>query len=235
MIKQPDKLKRTGDGPDRVYRALRNIIVEQSLAVGARLPEDIVATRFGVSRTVVRSAIARLVADGLVERPYNQVARVASPTQEDADDLTSVRLEIETNIVDRLVGSLSAKQAAKLRAHIRLERSPAANRADMVRLSGEFHIMLAVATGSKILERYMIDIIARSSLVFTAQTTANALCCSPREHTEIVDAIVKGDAATARTRLQKHLHDVSDRSRPRPGPIENFADLPAKLIKPLRL
>jgi DNA-binding GntR family transcriptional regulator len=176
------KLKRAGDGPDRVYKALRDIIVEQTLALGARLPEDAVATRFGVSRTVVRAAIARLVADGLVERPRNQVARVASPTREEADDLMAVRAELEASIVARLAKDVTAKQLEKLRAHVREEEGALKDRGRAVRLSGEFHVLLAAATGSKLFERYMVDIIARSSLVFTAQTTTNALCCSPREH-----------------------------------------------------
>ena len=233
VVKQLVKTKRAGDGPDRVYKALRSIIVEQTLAIGARLPEDAVATRFGVSRTVVRAALSRLVSEQLVERPYNQVARVASPTQAEADDLSSVRLIIETNIVVRLACSLPAKQAAKLRAHIRGEQAALHDRARAVRMSGEFHILLAQSTGSKILERYMIDIIARSSLVFTAQTTVNALCCSPSEHAEIVDAIVKGDQNAADARMRKHLRDFADRSRQRPGPAENFSDLPIDAIKPL--
>lgn len=231
MAKQ--KLKRAGDGPDRVYKALRDIIVEQTLAVGARLPEDAVATRFGVSRTVVRAAIARLVADGLVERPRNQVARVASPTREEADDLMAVRAELEASIVARLVGTATKKQLDKLRTHIREEEAALQDRGKAVRLSGEFHVLLASATGSKLFERYMVDIIARSSLVFTAQTTMNALCCSPREHSEILDAIARGDAVAAKARMRKHLDDCADRSRQRFGPAENFADLPPNAIKPL--
>jgi DNA-binding GntR family transcriptional regulator len=196
------KLKRAGDGPDRVYKALRDIIVEQTLALGARLPEDAVATRFGVSRTVVRAAIARLVADGLVERPRNQVARVASPTREEADDLMAVRAELEASIVARLAKDVTAKQLEKLRAHVREEEGALKDRGRAVRLSGEFHVLLAAATGSKLFERYMVDIIARSSLVFTAQTTTNALCCSPREHAEIIDAIEKRDVAKAQARMR---------------------------------
>lgn len=227
------KLKRAGDGPDRVYKALRDIIVEQTLALGARLPEDAVATRFGVSRTVVRAAIARLVADGLVERPRNQVARVASPTREEADDLMAVRAELEASIVARLAKDVTTKQIEKLRAHVREEEGALKDRGRAVRLSGEFHVLLAAATGSKLFERYMVDIIARSSLVFTAQTTTNALCCSPREHAEIIDAIEKRDVAKAQARMRKHLDDCADRSRQRFGPAENFADLPASAIRPL--
>ncbi len=231
MVEQ--KLKRAGDGPDRVYKALRAIIVEQTLALGARLPEDAVASRFGVSRTVVRAALTRLVADGLVERPRNQVARVASPTREEADDLMAVRLELETSVVTRLAKAVSSKQVQKLRAHVREEEAASRDRGKAVRLSGEFHVLLAAATGSKLLERYMVDIIARSALVFTAQTTTTALCCSPREHAEIVDAIAKGDVKASTARMRRHLADCADRSRQRFGPADNFADLPASAIKPL--
>ena len=50
------KLKSKAD-PDRaglIYRTLRHAIIEQALEPGAKLPEDAIGERFGVSRTIVR-------------------------------------------------------------------------------------------------------------------------------------------------------------------------------------
>jgi DNA-binding GntR family transcriptional regulator len=68
--------------PDRIsviYRALRHAIIEQALAPGAKLPEDAIGERFGVSRIIVRSALSQLAADGLVELRRNHGASVATP------------------------------------------------------------------------------------------------------------------------------------------------------------
>ena len=53
---------------DRAYTAIVQIILDEQLAVGDRLPaEDKLATMFGMSRTIVREALARLASDGITQ------------------------------------------------------------------------------------------------------------------------------------------------------------------------
>jgi GntR family transcriptional regulator, transcriptional repressor for pyruvate dehydrogenase complex len=54
-------------GPERVYSRILDLILSQALAEGARLPaERVLAEQFEVSRPVVREALTRLAADGIV-------------------------------------------------------------------------------------------------------------------------------------------------------------------------
>jgi GntR family transcriptional regulator, transcriptional repressor for pyruvate dehydrogenase complex len=54
-------------GPERIYGRILNLIISQSLVEGDRLPaERQLAERFTVSRPVVREALMRLAADGIV-------------------------------------------------------------------------------------------------------------------------------------------------------------------------
>ena len=53
---------------DRAYTAIVRIITEEDLAIGDRLPsESRLAETFGMSRTIVREALARLASDGITE------------------------------------------------------------------------------------------------------------------------------------------------------------------------
>ena len=53
---------------DRAYTGIVQIILDEQLAVGDRLPaEDKLATMFGMSRTIVREALARLASDGITQ------------------------------------------------------------------------------------------------------------------------------------------------------------------------
>ena len=49
---------------DTAYHALRQAIIEQALKPGAKLPEDEIGNHFGMSRTLVRAALARLTQIG---------------------------------------------------------------------------------------------------------------------------------------------------------------------------
>ena len=59
-----------------ICRALRRAIIEQALEPGAKLPEDSLGERFGVSRTIARHALGQLAAEGLVELRRNRIAVV---------------------------------------------------------------------------------------------------------------------------------------------------------------
>src|SRR6266446_10671354 len=99
--------KPTTDRTEQIHRALRHAIIEQALEPGAKLPEDAIGERFGASRTIVRSALGQLAAEGLVELRRNRGAAVATPAWEDARDTFDVRLGLERLVVARLVGRLT--------------------------------------------------------------------------------------------------------------------------------
>ena len=58
------KAKPDADRAGSIYRTLRHAIIEQALEPGAKLPEDTIGERFGASRTIVRSALGQLAAEG---------------------------------------------------------------------------------------------------------------------------------------------------------------------------
>ena len=72
-----------------ICRALRRAIIEQALEPGAKLPEDSLGERFGVSRTMARYALGQLASEGLVELRRNRIAVVVTPSWQDARDIWS--------------------------------------------------------------------------------------------------------------------------------------------------
>ncbi|WP_042466588.1 FadR/GntR family transcriptional regulator, partial [Sphingomonas sp. FUKUSWIS1] len=53
---------------DRAYTAIVRIITDEELAIGDRLPSEAkLAAMFGMSRTIVREALARLASDGITQ------------------------------------------------------------------------------------------------------------------------------------------------------------------------
>ncbi len=77
----PKRRSARGNLAEGVYQSLRRAIIEQALPPGTKLPEDTVGESFGVSRTVIRSVLARLQVEGLVEQEPNKRAAVASPSR----------------------------------------------------------------------------------------------------------------------------------------------------------
>lgn len=196
-----------------VYDSLRQAIIEQALKPGVKLPEDSIGETFGVSRTIVRNALVRLDAEGLVDMQPNRGASVAEPTIEEAYDIFQMRQCLEREVMQRLCRMELEPIVKALKSHlVEEEKVLGKDGTRSIRLAGEFHILLAELTGSQILANYVNEIVSRCSLILARFAQAHSAECGVEEHSEIIEAIARGDADHAITRMHAHLHGVQDRA-----------------------
>ncbi|MCD9150127.1 GntR family transcriptional regulator [Pseudophaeobacter flagellatus] len=196
-----------------VYDSLRQAIIEQALKPGVKLPEDSIGETFGVSRTTVRNALVRLDAEGLVDLQPNRGASVAEPTIEEAYDIFEMRQCLEREVIQRLC-KMDPKPIVKtLKAHLKEEEKYLGKDSTRsIRLAGEFHILLAELTGSKILANYVNEIVSRCSLILARFAQVHSAECGVEEHAELIAALAEGDAERANACMHSHLHGVQDRA-----------------------
>lgn len=211
MARQSRKL--ATDRTERICRALRHAIIEQALEPGAKLPEDTIGERFGASRTIVRQALARLAAEGLIELRRNHGASVAVPSWEEARDIFDIRLGLERQVVSRLAGRLTPEQIKMLEAHVdEEERARGNNEPLSIRLATEFHIVLAEMTGSPVLTRYVSEVSSRCGLILALYSRPHSSECAVNEHRAVISALAEGDAARAASVMDEHLEAVAGRA-----------------------
>ncbi|WP_238369824.1 GntR family transcriptional regulator [Heliomarina baculiformis] len=194
--------------------ALRSAILERALLPGMKLPEDSLGERFGASRTIVRQALERLAAEGLVELRHNRGAAVASPSLEEAQDLFELRAQVEDLVIRRLATGFTAAQEKALMAHIgREEEAQSGPEPISIRLATEFHILMAELTGSPVLARYVNEIAYRCGLTLSQFSRPHSTTCGIQEHRDIVAALKTGDVARAQGIARAHLDSVSARAQ----------------------
>lgn len=83
---------------EKAYEAIIAAIIQGNLAPGSRITELELSEKLGVSRTPIRNALRRLIAEGLLERHKNRAYVIPSISKKDMEDLFKVRLMIEPNI-----------------------------------------------------------------------------------------------------------------------------------------
>ncbi|PVB59544.1 GntR family transcriptional regulator [Labrenzia sp. 011] len=201
----------------QICSALRSAILERALMPGMKLPEDSLGERFGSSRTIVRQALERLAAEGLVELRRNRGAVVATPSLEEARDLFDLRSQIEDLVVSRLIANFSPQKLDALKVH--LDKEIAAKKGPepvSIRLATEFHILLAQLTESPVLIRYVEDVGYRCGLTLALYSRPHSTSCGIQEHREIIEALSRGDATRARELMRHHLGAVADRALIKP-------------------
>lgn len=201
------------DRAQAIRDTLRDAIVDRRLAPGTKLSEAEVGTLFEVSRTVVRAALQMLSFEGLVKTERNRGAFVSNPTPDEALQVFASRRLIEPGIVNAAIERLTPEVIAEMRVHLeeetrhQHERGPSARRAE-IKASGDFHLMLAAVAGNAILEKFMAELVARSSLVIALYGRSGISSCGHGDHSAILDALEAGDAEKAKHLMLHHIDHI---------------------------
>jgi DNA-binding FadR family transcriptional regulator len=200
-------------------------ITSGKLPPGSRLPTEqqmIAAT--GVSRTVIREAVAALRADRLVVTRQGVGAFVADnvrrPFRVDFDEHSSLRdvlnvMELRTGVEVEAAG-LAAERASAAQIKKITERFAAIDAAiehgsTAVDEDFAFHCEIADATGNPQFRRFLEYlgrfIIPRKTVWGQSKPTLGRanLTTFQREHAQILDAVRNRQVQTARSAMQKHL------------------------------
>jgi DNA-binding GntR family transcriptional regulator len=80
---------------DEIASQVRADILSGRIALGARLPQDELCTRFGVSRTPVREALRQLQATNVITLAPSRGAVVRTPTRKELIEVYELRADME--------------------------------------------------------------------------------------------------------------------------------------------
>jgi len=195
---------------DEIYEKIYIAILEHRLHPGTKLGEERMAEIFGVSRARIREVLARLAHEQIVELFPQRGAYVAKPTTEQARDVFEARRLIEPAVLRRMIETLTPEKIQRLRQHLELE-ADARRRNDkraVIRLSGEFHTLLAELAGNSSLARSMRELCMLTCLTIFLYDAPTAQSCRDDEHQLIIDAVAKRDRARAETIMLAHLDHI---------------------------
>jgi GntR family transcriptional regulator, transcriptional repressor for pyruvate dehydrogenase complex len=231
---------------ERARRRARPLALELVDAIGARIRDDrypagerlpseaAVVAEFGVSRTVVREAISKLQAAGLVETRHGigtfviglgdaapfRVSPEQLSTLQDVIAVLELRIAIETEAAALAAQRRSAEHLQRMRAALDAFATAVEQGRDAVGPDFQFHHEVARATQN---QRF-VDVIAalgtgaipRARLAGAAERSDEHKAYLRRvnvEHESILDAIAAGDAEAARAAMRTHLANSRERRR----------------------
>ncbi|MDX2103451.1 MAG: GntR family transcriptional regulator [Alphaproteobacteria bacterium] len=206
---------------ERAYSAIRDAIVEGTLASGAAISERSLAAALGVSIQPVREALRRLDAEGLVETRPRSGTRVAR-----LDDETLRETGLARAALEAVAAALAARRATEAEL-AGLERRlgavvQATRLGDPQRIAAAndaFHQAIHAASGSLWINRALhslraYDHISRARLLSPLEEQGRALA----EHAEVFDAIRARDATRAEAAMRAHTLRSLDAAFPDEAP-----------------
>jgi DNA-binding FadR family transcriptional regulator len=244
----------------RKPRNLAQLVVSQlsehiqhgDLKPGDKLPtETEIMVEQGVSRSVVREAISRMQAAGLVETRHGIGTFVLPPqpsaimgidpatvvTVRDVIALLELRIGLETEAAGLAAARRTEAQLAEIRAALAALLQAARRGEEAVELDQRFHLAIAEASGNQyfhaILQHLGSNIIPRARIDSARLTHADPAAYMEqvgREHEQIVDAIARHDAESARAAMRLHIGNSRERLRRAQEALESAQGLAATKI-----
>ncbi|WP_411380520.1 GntR family transcriptional regulator [Pseudomonas sp. MPB26] len=198
---------------DDIYPRLFDAILEQRIVPASRFTEESLGETFGVSRSVIRRVLAKLSHQQVVILRPNQRAQVATPDRQQAQQILEARRLTEMTVVRLACTHAKPEQVRQLRELILMEQECLVRdqRAAAIRLSGEFHLKLAVIAGNGPLAQFLNSLVPLTSLVIAQYETQPCNGCAWQEHQTIVDALERRDIIQAQAMMARHLDHLQHR------------------------
>jgi DNA-binding GntR family transcriptional regulator len=195
----------------RTAAFLREAILECRLRPGQKIVERHLASHWNISRATLREVLRQLSSEGLITLLPRRGATVSDVSLQEAEELFAVRLMIESFCARIVAKGRAAATIAKMARLIESMKNSLVEEdiAQFSRAGRSFHDVLVDASGNSV----MAELYERTKVKFRRyQALMAALPELPRrsvkEHQEILDAIIAGDAGGAATRVEAHLQHL---------------------------
>ncbi|MEV0598994.1 GntR family transcriptional regulator [Streptomyces sp. NPDC050315] len=211
------KLERPGPLRERVYEALLELITTRALQPGQHLVESELAGHLGVSRQPVREALQRLNTDGWVDLRPAQGAFVHEPTEQEADQLLSVRTLLEAEAARLAAIACNPRNGIEELREL-CNRGEQAVRADAVDLAvaanAEFHAKIVEMAGNAVLAE-LAEQVGRRVRWYHTPVARQRGQQSWIEHRELIELIAEGDGPRAAEMMRTHTEHTRQAYRQR--------------------
>jgi DNA-binding FadR family transcriptional regulator len=218
-----------------IVEDLANSIKSGQIKPGDKLPtESEIMTRFEVSRTVVREALSKLQASGLVETRHGigtfalalpdtcnfRIAPEDFSTVADVISLLELRISLETEAAGLAAQRRTDANLSTLGAALASFSNSVSHDADTLPADFEFHMEVARATGNQ----HFADLMNYLGTMIIPRARVNTPSSAPEgrlvylqrlhgEHESIFNAIRNRDADAARAAMRTHLSNSRERLR----------------------
>ncbi|KJZ44289.1 GntR family transcriptional regulator [Pseudomonas fluorescens] len=192
---------------DDLYSRVLDAIFEQRIHSASRFTEESLAQMFGARRSDMRDVLTRLSHQQVIILRVNHRPRVAELDVEQTRQTLHARRLAEIMLVRLACQRPCAQDLKHLRTLVENERQ-CVERGRAIRLSGEFHLQLAQMAGNAPLAHFLESLVPLTSLAIAQFDLQQKDYCV--EHMEILDALERGDAATAQVALNRHLDYLED-------------------------
>lgn len=193
----------------QAYERLKDLLLSGRFEAPSLLSERQLAGQLGMSNTPVRSAIERLETERFIRISPQRGILVRELTNKEIAAQYEIRQRIEPYVCSKLAGRLNGAQIRRLRANLTaLEKSLEKSQLQRtMKLDTQFHLLLCEFYGNEEFTHAISHLRDKISRVVLRAFASNPerLASGLREHRDIAEAIIGGNADQAEMLAMEHL------------------------------
>ncbi len=206
---------KSGGAPERVYRHLRERILNFELPPGASLSRNEIAEQYGVSQAPVREALQALEEDGLVLIIPQSRTVVSQIDVKQLYETQFLRVAVECEVVRRLADAKQTETIDRARTILRMQ-STLEGQIDKMDLFNEldrsFHEALFEGAGmsriNEMVRRKMGHLGRCQRLELPVKGKMETIL---QQHAKVIEGLEAGDAQRAAAAMNEHLSGTISR------------------------
>lgn len=212
-----DNIKKNEPLSEQAYRIIKTAITSNQLKPGDVLTEEKLSEQLSISRTPIRTALQKLVFNGLAETTSNKSIIVANVSQEDIENITEVRRSLEILVMQLLKKHITIEDINELKEICYEERkimkSEEKDYVELVDLDYKFHITLAKITQNP----FLVETMEKAKLVscrflILSGTMEKYGPLSVEEHALILHYLERSEFEFAEIAMKNHIEKISNRT-----------------------
>jgi DNA-binding GntR family transcriptional regulator len=210
---------------EKVFHMVIDRIIAHRIRPGDKIYEPDLAEGLQLSRTPVRHALSRLVAEGVLEKTRGKRGyTLPILTQQDMEDVFDVRSCLEGKAAYLAARRRTSEDLSYLRELNERERSLyhlGQRKEEYAEVNELFHSKIVDISRNEYISRYFRQAYWRSSLytfhfglfyntdmMGSEQSFSDKGHRTYREHRKIIDAVDSGDSSLARELMEDHIHNT---------------------------
>ena len=196
---------------DKVYKYVRDRILDGSYKTGEALIETKLAEDLDVSRTPIREALKQLELEGLVDSMPNRGVVVRGISDDDIEDIFTIRYLLEGQAAYWAAQRINDEQLSELGEFVAVMKlyTEKQDTAKLAKLDADFHEVIFSASNSRITKHILASLHqnaqrARKSSLNIPERTHKSF----EEHKAIYEAIAEHRPDDAKALMEAHVHNV---------------------------
>lgn len=214
-MKKLQQIKSSGTLSDHTYNVLKEAIISLELKPGSALVVEEVSEQLGVSRTPIRTALNRLMADGLVETIPGKGTYVTALSEQHVNDVMDIRILLECYSIRKAAEIRSPGDLDVLREIIMKQEFIVQTYHDkndhFLNSDYDFHLAIADITRNPFVVNQFKILMDNFRRYLNASTPPEISEQALAEHRVILGYISKQDVQNAEKYMLEHLNNVRRR------------------------